>query len=205
LPSRLGDDPLARAGRGTARLAGETDLTVSASGLDSFGGSAPTQPEAQPDSNAAVAAIRRSFNDVFFLRRGEEGAAQPMSQLEHEVDQPLETEEISEVSEIPEIREVATAPIVGPEGKAADPIQELETTQGAGAQGTAADPSPETSGLSEPGQSFALPVAEVGAPVAPSAEPIAALPPPVDLVESGEVEPGESTGLLKKIFGKIEK
>jgi hypothetical protein len=208
LPSRLGDDPLARAGRGTAKPAAEADATASPVVLDSFGGPATPQRQIQLDSNGAAIALQRSHNDVFFLRRGDGDKPPETVQIEQKNHEPVEAREISEVSEIPEIREVAAAPVVGSEldsETVAEPSQPQEAVRDADAQGAIAITPPETVPPVETGELVVQPAMQVEEPPGPNQEPIglpAAVP---DSSQSEGSDPEKSDGLFKKVFGKLEK
>ena len=206
MPSRLGDDPLARAGRGTAKPAG--DAPASPIAFDSIVGPATPQPGVRPESNAAVTALQRSYNDVFFLRRGEAGGLPATDQVEQKTNEPTESREISEVSEIPEIREIAAAPIVGSErdaGSVAEPSQPQETVKDADAQGATASASPETVATVETGEPVAQPAAQVEALVAPGQEPSNLSSSVPDSSESDPTVSQEGSGLFKKVFDKFGK
>jgi len=202
LPSRLGDDPLARAGRGVAKPVAELDTLASPIALDSLGGAAASQPEIQSDSNAAAIALQRSHNDVFFRRR-EENSSPETGQIEQKIDEPVETREISEVSEIPEMREMAAAPIVGSEQDTeavAEPSQPREAEGDAGAEGTAAIALPGTVAPVEASELVAQPPTRTEAHPAPDQEPTRLL----RTVPEG-FEPENSDGFFKKVFGKLGK
>ncbi len=104
MPRRLGDDPLARAKKGTTGAA----------------------TAAAPSAAARAASLSRvssqeSYNDVFFQRRVETGNPVTPDKPRPEA---AETREISEVSEIPELREagVARVNVGGATMSAAPPV-----------------------------------------------------------------------------------
>jgi hypothetical protein len=107
LRRRLGDDPLTRKKKGTARAhTGKTTPVAAASDLG-----IPS---------------RRSSNDVFFQRRAEENELAPPSRQE-EVTEAPEADKISEISEIPALREAAAVtPVESSENAAA--VEEASQT-----------------------------------------------------------------------------
>jgi hypothetical protein len=202
LPSRLGDDPLTRAGRGAAKPSAESGAVAPPVALDSFGGQATSQTEIQSDSIAAAIAIQGSYNDVFFLRKSGGNSPPATNQVQQKIDDPAETREISEVSEIPEIREIAAAPIVGSERDAAAVAQSSQAQEGAGDavnQGATAVASPETVATVETGVPVpvAQPATQVVPPIAPNQDPVGPAASIQDL--------GQSSGFFKKVFGKLGK
>jgi hypothetical protein len=155
-----------------------------------------------------VTALQRSYNDVFFLRRGEAGGLPATDQVEQKTNEPMESREISEVSEIPEIREIAAAPIVGSErdaGPVAGPSQPQETVQDADAQGATASASPETEAPVGTGEPVAQPAAQVEAFLEPGQEPSNLASSVPDSSESDPSASQEGSGFFKKVFDKFGK
>lgn len=207
MPSRLGDDPLARAGKGAAKPAERVDALASSASLDSFGGPATPQSEILSDSQSAAVALQRSYNDVFFLRRGAAESIPLTSQDDKKVDEAEEPREISEVFEIPEIREIASGPVVasGAGAGAAEQGPRAGAAEDAVAQGAIAIASPETVAPAGTGELLAQPATHVETPLATVEEP-AGLPGPVaDSTQSDALEPENSDGFIKKVFDKLGK
>ena len=207
MPSRLGDDPLARAGSGTAKTSAESDVAASPVALDSFGGPATPQLEIQSDSNAAAVALQESYNDVFFLRRSEDKTPLVTSQVQQRIDEPVETREISEVSEIPEIRETAAAPVVGSERDVAaeEPSQPQAIAESADVQGTTAVESFDTVAPLETGEPVSPPAGQMEASIASNEGPLALPASFLDPSQSDGSQPDSNTGFFKKVFGRSGK
>ena len=114
MPRRLGDDPLSRARKGTAKAAAAAEAQASASlPPDSGGQRAMRQHEVGSEPTGEVAPTR-SYNDVFFQRRAEENGSALASEPGQDGGKTPGNREISEISEIPEIRETAAVPRVEP-------------------------------------------------------------------------------------------
>lgn len=120
MPRRLGDDPLSRAKKGTAKAAVAAEATATAPlPPDSGGQPALCQPGMQSESTGEVTPSPRSYNDVFFQRRAEGNDPVLASKPRQDAGKASGTQEISEISEIPEIRETAAVPRVEPDRGAA--------------------------------------------------------------------------------------
>lgn len=116
MPRRLGDDPLSRARKGTAKAAAAAEATASAPlPPDSGGQLAMRQPGTQSESTDELTPSPRSYNDVFFQRRAEGNDPVLASRPRQDAGKAPGTREISEISEIPEIRETAAVPRVEPD------------------------------------------------------------------------------------------
>lgn len=116
MPRRLGDDPLNRARKGTAKAAAAAEAAASTPlPPDAKGQPAMCQPEMPSESSGEVTPSARSYNDVFFQRRVEGNVPVLASKPGQDAGKSPGTREISEISEIPEIRETAAAPRFEPD------------------------------------------------------------------------------------------
>jgi hypothetical protein len=150
--------------------------------------------------------LQRSYNDVFFLRRGAQESAPLTGQAEKTIDEAEEPREISEVFEIPEIREIASGPVVASGAEtAAEQGPRPDVAEGAVAQGATAIASPETPVPPATGELLAQPAAQVETPLAPVEEPLGLPDPAADSTQSEGLQPDNSDGFIKKVFDKLGK
>jgi hypothetical protein len=191
LPRRLGDSPLTRAKKGTARAhTAETHAAATAA----------------PDSRVSS---RKSSNDVFFQRRAEEDRPIVPSKQQDVTEAP-ETKEISEISEIPALREATIAPAVQSAVTAAvieEVSQAHETAQEAETPPIPVTASPENSTPIEPEGAMVVESATLTEPVLErSVEPSGPLPgPETPDQRDDQPQPEKSGGFFKRLFGRLGK